>query len=122
MRILNQSYLPSLLHLWFATVQEVLQADWQDAWHSPQPELLFVFMQGFWIVLMCFIFIILHFELTIANIIHQNRALYKGYLSIRHTMAASVPAAAHIPTSDSSATEKLKAPAMMEKITNAISA
>ena len=24
-------------HFWLATVQEVLQADWQDAWHSPQP-------------------------------------------------------------------------------------
>jgi hypothetical protein len=22
---------------WFPTVQDVLQADWQDAWHSPQP-------------------------------------------------------------------------------------
>ena len=22
---------------WSPTVQEVLQADWQDAWHSPQP-------------------------------------------------------------------------------------
>ena len=24
-------------HFWFATVHEVLQADWQDVWHSPQP-------------------------------------------------------------------------------------
>jgi hypothetical protein len=24
-------------HFWFATVQEVLQADWQEVWHSPQP-------------------------------------------------------------------------------------
>jgi len=23
--------------LWFATVQEVLQADWQEVWHSPHP-------------------------------------------------------------------------------------
>ena len=22
---------------WFPTVQEVLHADWQDVWHSPQP-------------------------------------------------------------------------------------
>jgi len=27
----------SFSHSWFATVQEVLQADWQEAWHSPQP-------------------------------------------------------------------------------------
>ena len=26
-------------HFWFATVQEVLQADWQEVWHSPQPPL-----------------------------------------------------------------------------------
>jgi hypothetical protein len=24
-------------HFWLATVQLVLQADWQLAWHSPQP-------------------------------------------------------------------------------------
>jgi len=24
-------------HFWFATVHEVLQADWQEVWHSPQP-------------------------------------------------------------------------------------
>jgi len=26
--------------LWFATPQLVLQADWQDVWHSPQPPFL----------------------------------------------------------------------------------
>ena len=25
---------------WFATPQDVLQADWQDVWHSPQPPVL----------------------------------------------------------------------------------
>ena len=24
-------------HCWLATPQEVLQADWQEVWHSPQP-------------------------------------------------------------------------------------
>jgi len=24
-------------HFWLATVQDVLHADWQEAWHSPQP-------------------------------------------------------------------------------------
>ena len=24
-------------HIWLATPQEVLQADWQEVWHSPQP-------------------------------------------------------------------------------------
>ena len=27
---------------WFATPHEVLQADWQDVWHSPQPPSQFV--------------------------------------------------------------------------------
>jgi len=28
---------------WFATVHDVLHADWQDVWHSPQPPVLTVF-------------------------------------------------------------------------------
>ena len=32
----NQRF-SSFSHFWLATVQEVLQADWQDVWHSPQP-------------------------------------------------------------------------------------
>ena len=43
-------------HFWLATVQEVLQADWQEVWHSPQPPF---FMDSFRFlvvkVLMCFI-------------------------------------------------------------------
>ena len=27
-------------HCWFATLQEVLLADWQEVWHSPQPPFL----------------------------------------------------------------------------------
>ena len=30
-------YLLLFSHFWFATPQEVLQADWQEVWHSPQP-------------------------------------------------------------------------------------
>jgi hypothetical protein len=44
-----------LSHCWFATVQEVLQADWQDVWHSPQPLLAVFFNVGFAIVLIFFI-------------------------------------------------------------------
>ena len=48
--------------LWLPTVQEVLQADWQDVWHSPQPPF---FMDSFKFlvvkVLMCFMpHILLH--------------------------------------------------------------
>lgn len=30
-------YYLELSHFWLATPQEVLQADWQEVWHSPQP-------------------------------------------------------------------------------------
>jgi hypothetical protein len=30
-------------HCWLATPQEVLHADWQEVWHSPQPPVLSVF-------------------------------------------------------------------------------
>jgi hypothetical protein len=44
-----------LSHCWFATVQDVLQADWQEVWHSPQPLLAVFFNVGFAMVLMFFI-------------------------------------------------------------------
>jgi len=31
------NYFFNCSHFWFATEQEVLDADWQDVWHSPQP-------------------------------------------------------------------------------------
>jgi hypothetical protein len=34
---LFSDFFVSRRHFWFATVQEVLHADWQEAWHSPQP-------------------------------------------------------------------------------------
>jgi hypothetical protein len=43
-------------HFWLATVQEVLQADWQDAWHSPQPPFAALCLRfGLFSVLTCFI-------------------------------------------------------------------
>ena len=36
----GQDYLLLFSHFWFATPQEVLQADWQEVWHSPQPPFL----------------------------------------------------------------------------------
>ena len=42
-------------HFWFATVQEVLQADWQEVWHSPQPPCIAVCFRVAEVkVLMCF--------------------------------------------------------------------
>ena len=40
----NTPYLSSVAdfsfsHFWFETALEVLTADWQDTWHSPQPYL-----------------------------------------------------------------------------------
>jgi predicted small integral membrane protein len=33
-------YFFSCSHFWFATLQEVLLADWHEVWHSPQPPFL----------------------------------------------------------------------------------
>ena len=47
-----------LSQTWFPTVQLVLQALWQEAWHSPQPPVLSDFcIDGLFTVLMCFIVI-----------------------------------------------------------------
>ena len=35
-----RNYLLLFSHCWLATPQEVLQADWQEVWHSPQPPVL----------------------------------------------------------------------------------
>ena len=44
--------------LWFPTVQDVLHADWQDVWHSPQPPFFTVFCKFFvFNVLICFIYV-----------------------------------------------------------------
>jgi hypothetical protein len=44
-------------HSWFATVQDVLQADWHEVWHSPQPLLTVFFKVGFAIVLIFFMYV-----------------------------------------------------------------
>jgi hypothetical protein len=31
---------------WLATPQDVLQADWQDVWHSPQPPFFTLFARS----------------------------------------------------------------------------
>lgn len=51
---LHKAYL--LSQVWFATVHEVLQADWHEVWHSPQPPLAIVFFKtAVFKVLICFI-------------------------------------------------------------------
>jgi hypothetical protein len=40
LNLMNEPYLLRFLHCshcWLATLQEVLLADWQEVWHSPQP-------------------------------------------------------------------------------------
>jgi hypothetical protein len=44
-----------------ATVQDVLQADWHDVWHSPQPLLAVFFKVGFAIVLIFFMYVTSYF-------------------------------------------------------------
>jgi hypothetical protein len=49
-------YLIFFSQRWFASVQDVLQADWQDVWHSPQPVFSFFSLRlPFTTVLICFI-------------------------------------------------------------------
>ena len=45
----------SCSQFWLATVQDVLHADWQDVWHSPQPMVCRSFLLPVKIVLMWFI-------------------------------------------------------------------
>ncbi len=53
-----RNYLFLFSHCWLAIPQEVLQADWQEVWHSPQPP-FFALSQRFFVsrVLIRFIFI-----------------------------------------------------------------
>ena len=52
---LKKAYL-AFSQLWFPTVQEVLQADWQDVWHSPQPPFFMDSFKSLVVkVLICFI-------------------------------------------------------------------
>ena len=54
------AYLPDeFSHCWLAMPQLVLQADWQEVWHSPQPP-FFALSQRFLVsmVLMCFMTIL----------------------------------------------------------------
>jgi len=54
--------------VWFATVHDVLQADWQEAWHSPQPPLqAFSFTDDLVRLFTCFIF-----SLPLINIIERH--------------------------------------------------
>ena len=36
-KIRQNAYFSAFSHFWLATPQLVLQADWQEVWHSPQP-------------------------------------------------------------------------------------
>jgi len=50
------AYFPSFSHCWFAMPQLVLQADWQEVWHSPQPPFSMLFsMSLVFKVMICFI-------------------------------------------------------------------
>ncbi len=53
--IIRQKNYFSDSHFWFATVQEVLQADWQELWHLPQPPFTAeAFRLALLMVVMCF--------------------------------------------------------------------
>ena len=64
--VLNYYYLFGFSQLWLPTVQDVLHADWQEVWHSPQPPF---FMDSFRVLLFkvftCFICFASYAVLTI---------------------------------------------------------
>ena len=68
-------YLLSFLdsHCWLAMPQLVLQADWQEVWHSPHPP-FFALWQRFLvsIVLICFIDIDLQMRFYFSIITHEK--------------------------------------------------
>ena len=84
------NYLFSLFsHFWLAIPQLVLQADWQEVWHSPQPP-FFALSQRLRVstVLICFIevflhrfsmFIISYDKLLVNSFSHKIVAIYKPF-------------------------------------------
>ena len=100
-------YLACFWHFWFATVQEVLQADWQEAWHSPQPVFAEALMQGFSMVTICFI---CYFPPNVPTyffyIIHDPFIPYKVYLNICRISTPKSPAAADSARSEKIASER----------------
>ena len=93
----SKDYLLSFLlsHCWLAMPQLVLQADWQEVWHSPHPP-FFALAQRFFvsIVLMCFIRVLRN--LFTLELYHKTKILsiclikyfYKGLSSKAYLYAS----------------------------------
>ena len=76
------SYLFS--QLWFPTVQDVLQADWQDVWHSPHPPFFNVSFK-FFVVKVLILFMIInssHIYRTMIQYITTFSQFQWGFLII----------------------------------------
>ena len=90
-------------HVWFPTVQEVLQADWQDVWHSPHPPFFIVFCNT-WVfnVFTCFMLISswYFYNHTYCNYITSTKKcnLFFGEVFFDHFLQASRPAKGYCPT------------------------
>lgn len=73
-------------HCWLAIVQEVLQADWQDVWHLPQPPFAAVsFKLALLIVLICFISITLRkyiYSYSISHFFRNCNSLFAIYTPV----------------------------------------
>ena len=71
--ILKSDYFFLFSHFWFAIPQLVLQADWQEVWHSPQPP-FFALSQRFLVfkVLIAFIWFSSEFYLHIISDSFKN--------------------------------------------------
>ena len=87
---LKYTYL-AFSQLWFPTVQEVLQADWQDVWHSPQPP-FFIVSFRFFVVNVLILFTIYTILLSIiVYIVAQTGNIFKQNISLFRTIAHFFP-------------------------------
>ena len=81
-------------HFWFATVQEVLQADWQEAWHSPQPPLAQLSLRlALFRVLTCVIVYILFsfIGFSVAKLYHKTHSCVNSYFTGRAVFTPKTP-------------------------------
>jgi hypothetical protein len=58
---------------WFATPQEVLQADWQEVWHSPHPPFSTLFARSFVSMVLILFIIKLPFHTNNSKAIIQHK-------------------------------------------------
>lgn len=86
----------SFSQLWFPTVHEVLHADWQDVWHSPQPPFFMDSLRSLVVkVLIClfpFILFSFHESITFESNCLPNLISHKNvsFLNVAHLQVLAI--------------------------------